>query len=183
MEPLAMLCQVCLKEQFKYKCPRCGIKTCSVGCIKQHKVRQNCDGIKQKESQHLQQMPMANISLRTLRDDMTFLGKGIDQINCLRKLKLSLTNNQRGEETKKFRKVRLFMKKQRQITYKASPSPLIRKSRLNQTTLSTSTGKDPTLLWSVEFIIHKGNDLKNSDKLLGPLYLHQINENTRVSRF
>jgi uncharacterized paraquat-inducible protein A len=32
-----VLCHVCTEFQRKYKCPRCGIFTCSVECVKRHK--------------------------------------------------------------------------------------------------------------------------------------------------
>ena len=37
-------CEVCNKSQFKYKCPGCTTKTCSLNCSKQHKIDFKCDG-------------------------------------------------------------------------------------------------------------------------------------------
>ena len=39
-------CQMCNSNDFKYKCPKCLTKTCSLQCSKDHKVKYNCDGVK-----------------------------------------------------------------------------------------------------------------------------------------
>lgn len=36
-KPRLLLCEVCNKEESKYKCPRCFYRTCSVKCSKKHK--------------------------------------------------------------------------------------------------------------------------------------------------
>ena len=41
-----MICQVCGKNDSKYTCPACNIKTCSVDCIKRHKSETGCTGVK-----------------------------------------------------------------------------------------------------------------------------------------
>lgn len=37
-------CDVCLKESSKYKCPSCGTQSCSLQCVKSHKVTKKCLG-------------------------------------------------------------------------------------------------------------------------------------------
>ncbi|CAI4063595.1 hypothetical protein SKDZ_08G0850 [Saccharomyces kudriavzevii ZP591] len=39
-----VLCGVCGKCDFKYKCPRCLVQSCSLECSKKHKVRDDCSG-------------------------------------------------------------------------------------------------------------------------------------------
>lgn len=43
---LSTLCSICHIEPPKYRCPRCGARTCSVGCIQKHKARADCDGVR-----------------------------------------------------------------------------------------------------------------------------------------
>lgn len=43
---LSTLCSICHTESTKYKCPRCGARTCSVQCVQKHKARADCDGIR-----------------------------------------------------------------------------------------------------------------------------------------
>ena len=42
--PSDSLCEVCHKAAFKYKCPGCFKRTCSLECSKQHKITFNCSG-------------------------------------------------------------------------------------------------------------------------------------------
>ena len=43
-----ILCEICTKEEYKYNCPKCSIKTWSVKCVKAHKNKFGCDGEKDK---------------------------------------------------------------------------------------------------------------------------------------
>ena len=42
------LCEGCKKQPFKYKCPRCSFKSCSLDCSKTHKIRTGCSGERSK---------------------------------------------------------------------------------------------------------------------------------------
>jgi hypothetical protein len=44
MEDLSTLCQICYNNKPKYKCPRCGQQTCSLGCNRKHKKWARCSG-------------------------------------------------------------------------------------------------------------------------------------------
>lgn len=41
---LTTLCTICHVAAPKYKCPRCGVRTCSLPCIKKHKTWASCSG-------------------------------------------------------------------------------------------------------------------------------------------
>ncbi len=41
---LTSLCTICRIQPPKYKCPRCGTRTCSLPCIKKHKNWSSCNG-------------------------------------------------------------------------------------------------------------------------------------------
>ncbi len=43
---LSALCGICHTEPPKYRCPRCGARTCSLPCIQKHKARADCDGLR-----------------------------------------------------------------------------------------------------------------------------------------
>lgn len=38
------VCSICLEAEAKYTCPACDTKTCSVACVKRHKLRSECSG-------------------------------------------------------------------------------------------------------------------------------------------
>lgn len=44
--PLTALCAICHVGTLKYTCPRCSIHTCSLPCVKLHKARASCSGIR-----------------------------------------------------------------------------------------------------------------------------------------
>ncbi|KAL4736697.1 hypothetical protein BDV11DRAFT_9191 [Aspergillus similis] len=35
---MTSLCEVCASEPFKYRCPTCGLMSCSLGCTRTHKI-------------------------------------------------------------------------------------------------------------------------------------------------
>lgn len=43
---LTDLCSICHVSAPKYKCPRCNLRTCSLPCIKRHKARSDCSGVR-----------------------------------------------------------------------------------------------------------------------------------------
>ena len=45
---LQELCKICNEKETKYKCPRCNTKTCSLKCVQEHKLKQNCSGIRDR---------------------------------------------------------------------------------------------------------------------------------------
>lgn len=46
-------CQICQVEEFKYKCPRCFRKTCSLLCTQTHKSQHNCPGTAQEPTKYV----------------------------------------------------------------------------------------------------------------------------------
>ena len=37
-------CEICVESIAKYRCPACGVQTCSVPCVRQHKADTGCTG-------------------------------------------------------------------------------------------------------------------------------------------
>ena len=46
MTSLTELCAVCFQNPPKYTCPRCGCQTCGLDCVRTHKKRAKCSGIR-----------------------------------------------------------------------------------------------------------------------------------------
>ncbi|KAL2116464.1 hypothetical protein VTJ04DRAFT_8632 [Mycothermus thermophilus] len=57
---LSTLCGICHSKPPKYKCPRCGARTCSLPCVQKHKARADCNG---------KRNPAAFIPLNRLKTD------------------------------------------------------------------------------------------------------------------
>ncbi|KAL4993827.1 hypothetical protein BDV10DRAFT_16158 [Aspergillus recurvatus] len=55
---MASLCEVCASEPFKYRCPTCGLMSCSLGCTRTHKIYcapkapRNLEGATEPQMQH-----------------------------------------------------------------------------------------------------------------------------------
>jgi len=66
-------CEVCRETVFKYRCPRCLMKTCSLSCVKQHKLTSGCDG---------QRDTTAFVSLDDFTD-LNLLSGSFEQFLCI----------------------------------------------------------------------------------------------------
>lgn len=79
---LTTLCTICHIAPPRYKCPRCGLQTCSVPCIRKHKARASCPGTRDPTAY------VARPDLRTAR--------GVDHdYNFLHGLEVSLQRAER----------------------------------------------------------------------------------------
>ena len=41
---MSVVCEICTEKQAKYKCPACSRQTCSLECVRRHKVDTSCTG-------------------------------------------------------------------------------------------------------------------------------------------
>jgi hypothetical protein len=62
-------CQVCKELPSKYTCPNCEWKTCSLKCVKAHKILIGCTGIKKKTKY----VPILNYSAKTMVNDLNYM--------------------------------------------------------------------------------------------------------------
>ncbi|ESN89838.1 hypothetical protein HELRODRAFT_194795 [Helobdella robusta] len=62
-------CEVCDERISRYRCPRCGVLTCSMACCKLHKNGKNCSGIREKTAY----VSMNDFTDLTLLNDYRFL--------------------------------------------------------------------------------------------------------------
>ncbi|KAJ2986236.1 hypothetical protein NUW58_g5123 [Xylaria curta] len=79
---LTSLCTICRIQEPKYKCPRCGARTCSLSCVKKHKNWSSCNG---------ERDPTVFVALDKLKTDA-----GIDHdYNFLTKIERSVERAER----------------------------------------------------------------------------------------
>jgi len=62
-------CEVCDKNEARYACPKCEVKTCAVACVQIHKRELNCDGIRDRTKY----MPLSEMTEREFLSDYCFL--------------------------------------------------------------------------------------------------------------
>ena len=83
-------------EEHKYKCPACLILTCGLKCVREHKNSSGCSGVKTKALPGSSSMALQNMTVDTLRGDMSMLELGINlsnrakKENCLAKVGASM---------------------------------------------------------------------------------------------
>lgn len=68
------ICQLCGKEPSKYTCPSCGKKTCSLPCLKEHKILNGiiiCTGKRIRNSSHY--TPLSKLQEADIKDDFFLL--------------------------------------------------------------------------------------------------------------
>jgi hypothetical protein len=75
-------CEVCNETPFKYNCPSCHIKTCSVKCVNVHKAKANCTGEKDKFNKTKK---LKNYSEKEFHRDIKFINDTINSANVAKK--------------------------------------------------------------------------------------------------
>lgn len=66
------LCAQCQTNPSKYKCPRCGLATCSLACSKSHKSTTGCTGERDKTAK----IPLKEYGYGAMMDDYKWLEEG-----------------------------------------------------------------------------------------------------------
>jgi hypothetical protein len=141
-----ILCEVCTQNQFKYKCPRCLIKTCCLFCVKKHKKEKNCSGKREK----FQKKTINEITLNDIRRDMKFMNEAINETNKAGKKlyeKVSEFSDQK-EKDKSRKNMKKFAKKFRNLNLITCPVGM-KKFSENKSYIDT---KEKKFYWTVKFI-------------------------------
>ncbi|KAA6399475.1 MAG: hypothetical protein EZS28_005003 [Streblomastix strix] len=75
------ICEVCNISVAKYKCPACNKRTCSVACVKGHKIKDGCSGLRRANDF----IPLNKMDVNTIYSDVAFLQQQQQiLINCQR---------------------------------------------------------------------------------------------------
>lgn len=80
------LCCQCKENKWKYKCPGCGTKTCSLECVNSHKKTTNCTGKRDRTSF----LPLASFTDKQLISDYHFLEEALRERDSAKKLRTPL---------------------------------------------------------------------------------------------
>jgi hypothetical protein len=143
-----IFCEMCKSNEFKYKCPRCFIKTCSLNCVKQHKKEKNCSGQKDKFTL---EKNVNNFTEKELVRDIKFLNEAIRETNCASKKVFNMTDDEEKREKEKKNKYnRKCAKKFRNVTLHCSPMIMKRFSE-NKSYIDY---KNKKFFWTTKFIFN-----------------------------
>jgi HIT zinc finger len=76
------LCAICHERESQYTCPRCGLRSCSLPCCREHKVATGCSGKRDATAY----MALSAMTDQTLFSDYHFLNGGTKQVDTSRRL-------------------------------------------------------------------------------------------------
>ncbi|CAO3630937.1 unnamed protein product [Cunninghamella blakesleeana] len=135
------ICQVCQSQASKYKCPRCQLRTCSVNCVKQHKLDQSCSGERNKA----EYVPLKQYNESNMMNDYVYLEDVSRQSDNLTRQRSTDPQFIKMDQKKK-----AIIKNARQagIVYDMLPSGMS-KHKLNRTNYSI---KCRQIFWTIEFV-------------------------------
>lgn len=175
-----LLCSICCLNQWKYKCPRCLVRTCSVSCVKLHKIKLTCSGIRDKTCY----TPMSSYNENNLLSDYFFLEDVEKSVDVARR---DTTNKNFRIKQKSQLNILKFEMKKRGIEFNVAPDGIAVR-RLNMTFYNRKT---KTIFWTLQFIFvdcqrteytsFKVNEVtKLSDVLLSYIHPSTSNEITKL---
>ena len=141
-----MDCCIC-NSLSKYKCPQCQYRTCSLSCVKAHKLVYGCSGI----SKPLKYIPIEEFTDNKLKKDMNFLMEIIRETGQSYKLVSKLS---RSDNRKRFNFL-LNECRSRGILIKTMPKAMTR--HLHNTSMYDKVQK--VIFWHIEWKIYKNDEI------------------------
>ncbi|KAK5955472.1 hypothetical protein OHC33_003110 [Knufia fluminis] len=170
---LTDLCAICHVNAIKYTCPRCGIHTCSLPCVKKHKTWAQCSGIR-NPAEYRKRAELATPSsidkdfnfitnveraITKADDDVLSRDIGLAPVRQLRRVdarpKVEMEIEQRGVKVVKAPK-RLSRAKQNKTHW---------------------VGQQKSVMWTVEWICSDGERITGSaleSRTLGEAYINIV---------
>lgn len=146
-------CEVCSKVESKYTCPKCEVKTCSLGCVNVHKKELQCDGIRDRTKF----IPIRKMTENDFMSDYHFLEEATRFVELQKKNQM--TNRNQSSLPQRKHKLRTACSK-RKIFIKFFKNKFS-KSQENSSYFQQQTNK---ILWHVDYIFPNLGNLKISMK-------------------
>lgn len=172
---MSLNCQVCEINPYKYKCPRCSYKTCSLICCKKHKTIIYCTGQRDKAKF----LKKDEIDEMELLNDYRYLEETSNIIDASQRPSLNLDSSTPSNSATYngfFENLRKFVNCEFGITLNLMPNQATRhlanKTRFNRSSKVVS--------WSIEFIFHLNNKSPNLIKLNSEKNLFSSKETLRT---
>lgn len=158
-------CRQCHTQPAKYTCPRCGIRTCSLTCVKSHKIDFDCDGIRDKTAY----VPLDNFTVIHLLSDYRLLE---DVTRVAERSKRDILARQHRKPP--FLQYLTKEAYKRNIRFKTMPYPMHRRKTNNSMYHKTTD----TILWDVTWVFPcasvQHTEKRMSEKLLIAEAFHKV---------
>lgn len=148
-------CEICRTHPAKYRCPGCERQTCSLDCVKSHKVEYQCSGKRQRSAQTF--LPVSELTPEILLDDYWLLEEAGQSTELLgRVLPKRSKNNERNRLQKVVNRCKAM-----NTLLSLMPSGMERAKR-NKTHLQA----DGNIRWTIEWILLDGTNLRDHPSLM-----------------
>ncbi|KAF7246089.1 hypothetical protein EG68_10070 [Paragonimus skrjabini miyazakii] len=180
---VALSCEICANNPHKYRCPRCDMKTCSMSCCLEHKVKFECSGVRDAVV-YCRRQEYGPIHFQ---QDYRLLEE-IDRRNVLREKQLAQLSRKNKSKIRLRAKL-LKVAVANGISFRLAASPILSRALINRSHLQVSMEGEPnSIVWSVEFNLlsprqtltqyRKGMNLARMKPLR--LVLHECDEHDRL---
>lgn len=145
------LCRICSKPAAKYKCPKCGVRTCSTFCCTQHKKQFSCSGVRT----NTEYIPRSEYQEPQSRDDYKFLLRMMDGVD---KVKKTLTGISSPPEQMRFKLLKRHAKLHYDCDVKIAPN-VIERHRENISFYFVQT-KEIFWMFELQYYVHGGQSVR-----------------------
>ncbi|KAF8563079.1 hypothetical protein P879_09925 [Paragonimus westermani] len=180
---VALSCEICANNPHKYRCPRCDMKTCSMSCCLEHKIKFECSGVRDAVV-YCRRQEYGPIHFQ---QDYRLLEE-IDRRNVFREKQLAQLSRKNKSKIRLRTKL-LKVAVANGISFRLAASPILSRALINRSHLQVSTeGDSHSIVWSVEFNLlsvhqiltqyRKGMNLARMKPLR--LVLHECDETDRL---
>ncbi|XP_076944136.1 uncharacterized protein LOC143614639 [Bidens hawaiensis] len=142
------LCTECKTNEFKYKCPGCSVRSCSLPCVKAHKQRTGCTG---KRQQLTEVVPLSKFDDNLLLSDYNMLEDVKRIADSAKRRRVNICGNYSGisfyvrnlMNAAKARRIRLFV----------MPNGMSKR----QTNKTYYINRCKSIYWTIEWRFHSTN--------------------------
>ncbi|KAK9120528.1 hypothetical protein Syun_018145 [Stephania yunnanensis] len=159
----SLLCEECSLNPWKYKCPGCSTRSCSLPCVKSHKNRTSCTGKRPRT----EVVPLSQFNDNLLISDYNFLEEAKRIAESAERMRNAVLGNPYFKLPFKLRALKNAAARQK-IVLLFLPSGMSKRKQ-NQTRYNPKT---KSVLWMVEWRFHS-TDVVLVDKC--------VDENTSLS--
>ncbi|KAH3673275.1 hypothetical protein WICMUC_003734 [Wickerhamomyces mucosus] len=178
-------CQICLENPFKYRCPKCQTKSCSLTCVKIHKEQTQCDG-KLNNTEFIKRQDFEKCELLVQRDYnfLTNLNRTItiskqDVRTKHKKILMNYNGNYNIQSNKRFQKNPIsqnFEKSNERIIIRRGVNVKLLPKGMSRSSMNKSSWdkKKDTFVWTIEFIYLESE----TGKEIIRFYNYRVAENT-----
>lgn len=160
------VCEVCGECEFKYKCPKCLKKSCSLACSKKHKADDGCSGMAHDPTVYI-----GSEALKNEDDEKHEMNVVVQRdYNFLTHMKRTVELHKRDGKLKNKRTLNLQYGGGKRPRYNESPSPRVIRRGVNclvlpkgmQRSQANKSKWDKALdlfVWSIEWILFPAQDV------------------------